>query len=91
MLTGLTVTLILVNIAASVLMYAAFRPFTDSLMLRIALGIASFGVLAAILRTAARGEPAMAILLNFLSASVWIAVAFAIIHVADKWLQSRRS
>jgi peptidoglycan/LPS O-acetylase OafA/YrhL len=89
MVTGAIVTMIVVNVAASLLMYAAFRPYTDKLLPRIALGIASFGVLAAILRTAARGEPALAIPVNFVLASIWIAVAFAIIHVVDKWLQSR--
>jgi hypothetical protein len=88
MMIGLTVTQLVVNMAASLLMYAAFRPYTDSLKLRIALGIASFGVLAAVFRTAARGEPAIAIPINFLLASIWIAVAFAVIHFADNWLQS---
>ena len=38
-----------------------------------------------------RGDPASAILLNFLGASLWIAVWFAIIHVVDKWLVTRRA
>lgn len=86
---GLTVTQIVGAVAISLLMYAAFRPYTESLLMRIALGILSFGFLAAIFRTALRGEPATAILLNFVSASVWIAVAFAIIHTVDKWLLTR--
>lgn len=88
---GVTILQILVATATSVLMYAAFRPYTDKLALRILLGVLSFGVLAAIFRTAVRGEPASAIPLNFLGASLWIAVWFAIIHVADKWLMARRA
>ena len=86
---GLIITQIIGAVAISLLMYAAFRPYTDSLLMRIALGILSFGFLAAIFRTAVRGEPASAILLNFVLASVWIAVAFAIIHTIDRWLLSR--
>lgn len=86
---GLIITQIIGVVAISLLMYAAFRPYTDSLLMRIALGILSFGFLAAIFRTAVRGEPASAILLNFVLASVWIAVAFAIIHTIDRWLLSR--
>jgi hypothetical protein len=84
-----TIQQIVVAVAISLLMYAAFRPYTESLLIRIALGILSFGFLTAIFRTAVRGEPASAILLNFVAASVWIAVAFAIIHTIDKWLLAR--
>ena len=90
MTPGLIISQIVFAAAASILMYAAFRPYTEKLTLRILLGILSFGVLAAILRTAVRGEPAGMILLNFLGASVWIAVWFAVIHVADKRLLTRR-
>jgi hypothetical protein len=86
---GPIIVQILVAVAISLLMYAAFRPYTESLLMRIALGILSFGFLAAIFRTAVRGEPATAILLNFVLASVWIAVAFAIIHTIDKSLLAR--
>ena len=87
---GFIVMQVLFATATSVLMYAAFRPYTEKLTLRILLGVLSFGVLAAIFRTAVRGEPAGAIPLNFLGASLWIAIWFAIIHVADKWLVARR-
>jgi hypothetical protein len=86
MRTGLIVFLIL-----SVLMYAAFRPFTDRLVVRILLGVLSFGVLGAIFRAALRGEPASSIPLNFVVASLWIAMTFSIVHAIDNWLQSRRS
>jgi hypothetical protein len=86
---GMIIVQIMVAVAISLLMYAAFRPYTDSLLMRIALGLLSFGFLTAIFRTAVRGESALAIPLNFLAASVWIAVAFAIIHTVDKWLQAR--
>jgi hypothetical protein len=79
---------VLIAIAISLLMYAAFRPYTERLLLRIALGILSFGFLSAIFRTAMSGDTAAAIPLNFLLASIWIAVAFAIIHAIDKWLQA---
>jgi hypothetical protein len=90
MTAGGIITQIVFATATSVLMYAAFRPYTEKLTLRILLGVLSFGVLAAIFRTAVRGEPAGAIPLNFLGASVWIAVWFAVIHVADKWLLAPR-
>jgi hypothetical protein len=82
---------VIVFLILSVLMYAAFRPFTDRLLLRILLGVLSFGVLGAVFRAALRAEPASSIPLNFVVASLWIAVAFSVVHYIDNWLQSHRT
>jgi len=78
------------RILAYALMYAAYRPYTDSLAVKALLGVLSFGVLAGLVGSAASGEPLSAIPLNFLAASIWIVVAFVILHYIDRWLFAPR-
>ena len=81
---------VLGRLLAYLLMYAAYRPYTDSLAVKVLLGVVSFGVLVSLVGTAARGEPATAIAVNFLLASAGIAVAFVIFHAVDRWLFAPR-
>ncbi len=86
----LLVITVIGRLLAYVLMYAAYRPYTDSLRVKVLLGVVSFGVLVALVGTATRGESPAAIPVNFLVASVGIAVAFVIFHYIDRWLTALR-
>jgi len=88
--TVIIVFAVIGRVLAYMLMYAAYRPYTDSLAVKAALGVASFGVLAALVGTATSGEPLGAIPLNFLVASAGIVAAFVILHYIDRWLFGMR-
>jgi hypothetical protein len=66
------------------LVYAAFRPYTDSLPHRIGLAIASFGTLFAIMTPILRGQGPGLIPLYFAGVAVSITVFMTIFHLIDR-------
>ena len=64
--------------------YVACAPYTASFRARLLQGCGVAGVLYGLLGTAARGQPAIFILWNFLAAVAVIAVSFAIIEIVQR-------
>jgi len=66
------------------LVYAAFRPYTDSLPHRIGLAVASFGALFAIMTPILRNQGPGLIPLYFIGVVVSISIFTTIFHVIDR-------
>lgn len=86
--------MLLLNIALGLftylVMYCAFRPYTDALWVRILLAAISFGFLSGIVGAAAQQAPAAQIVTFFLWSGLGILVTFPVFHLIDQRLLGNR-
>jgi hypothetical protein len=86
--------MLILNIALGLftclVMYCAFRPYTDSLWVRILLALISFSFLSGVVGAAAQQAPAAQIVTLSLWSGLGILVTFPIFHLVDQRLLVNR-